>query len=705
MGLSFLAPLFFAGLAALAIPVLIHLTYRQKATVVPFPSLMFVQKVPFKSMRRQKIRHWLLFLLRCAALVLLVLAFARPFFNQASIAATLSGASREVVILLDNSHSMSYGDRWERATREARRVIAGLTPSDRASLVVFSDAAQLAVRSTPEPSVLNGTLDVITPTRRGTRYAPAIGIAQQLLSETDQAAREVVLITDYQKSGWDAEQAAQLPEGTNLIGIDVAGEESSNLSVASLILQREPAEQGEQVTVSARLVNQGADPVDAFEAILEIEGERVDARAVSLEPNSAVTVSFRPQPLTDRALRGTIRAGSDSLPEDNTFYFMVNPGGTLPVLLLTNPNGQESDTFFFERALGVGTRPAFRVRNMPSSSLRAADLAGVAAVVLADAPYPSGAAGRDLRAWVEAGGGLFVVLGELTRPGGWQGADAGALVPAFGVEIVDRSADLGGALASYDRNHEIFEVFRTPRSGDFTAASFYRYWRLEPGETDIVAAGFDDGNPALVARTVGAGRVVVLPTTLDRFWNDLATQPVFVPFMHRITQHVAGYQEALAWQSVGGVLRLGNLESTELAAGTSVTVTSPSGGAASLVASDDPLGAADPAAATDRMELAEPGFYELRWSDDGGDHLERLAANLDRGESDLSRIDPEELASALRWRGGASGDLELAGAVTAEDREARQSFWWYLLVLVFIVLLAESVLSNRLSPSSATRAT
>ena len=62
MGLSFLAPFFFAGLAALAIPIIVHLTYRQKATVVPFPSLMFLRKVPFRSLRRQKIRHWLLFL-------------------------------------------------------------------------------------------------------------------------------------------------------------------------------------------------------------------------------------------------------------------------------------------------------------------------------------------------------------------------------------------------------------------------------------------------------------------------------------------------------------------------------------------------------------------------------------------------------------------------------------------------------------------
>jgi hypothetical protein len=123
MGLSFLAPAFFAGLLALAIPVLIHLSYRQKATVVDFPSLMFLQKVPFRSMKRQKIRHWLLFLMRCAAIALLVMAFARPFIDQPGVAAAMAASDRDLVVLLDNSYSMSYGDRWQRAQQAARDIL------------------------------------------------------------------------------------------------------------------------------------------------------------------------------------------------------------------------------------------------------------------------------------------------------------------------------------------------------------------------------------------------------------------------------------------------------------------------------------------------------------------------------------------------------------------------------------------------------
>ncbi len=705
MGLSFLAPLFFAGLAALAIPIIVHLTYRQKATVVPFPSLMFLQKVPFRSMRRQQIRHWLLFLTRCLAIFLLVAAFTRPFLDRADITSTLSAASREVVILIDNSYSMTYGDRWERALDEARRTINGLSASDRASLVVFSDAAQLAVRSTPEKSVLSGALEAVRISRRPTRYASAFGIAQQLLAESDLPAREVVLITDYQKSGWNTEQAVRLPEGTNLVGIDVAVEESSNLSVATLLLQREVTGDGERFLVTARLTNQGEAAFNNVEIALEIEGERIDVRSVSLEGNSAANVQFRPQAVSESAIRGTVVVDDDALPDDNSFHFMINPGETLGVLLLENPGAHDTDSFFFEHALSVSTRPAFDLRRKPSTQLTAADLDGISLVVLNDTAFPSGPAGSDLRAYVENGGGLLVALGELVRPGGWQGADAIALVPAFGSNAgnaIDRSADSGGAMASYDRTHPVFEVFRVPRSGDFMAASYYRYWPLEAGLDDLVLAGFDDGSPAVVVRTVGAGRVLVWPTSLDTFWNDLVTQPVFVPFIHSAAQFAAGYREAASWQTVGGTIRLATVNDAAIPTGTRITVTSPSGSRRELVSGAEDNVSVDDAVATGRIDVDQPGFYQLEWSDDTTDRSSTLAANLDRSESDLSKTDAEELSAAVSWRGAEGGDLQLAGLVTAEDREARQSFWWYLLILLFVALALETTLSNRLSPALAT---
>src|SRR5262245_64850274 len=112
--MAFLTPLFLVGLGALAIPVLIHLIQRERKRVVEFPSLMFVRRIPYQSVRRRRIRHWFLLFIRAAAVALIVLAFARPFTQPraATPAATLSGA-RDVVIVLDQSASMADGDHFE----------------------------------------------------------------------------------------------------------------------------------------------------------------------------------------------------------------------------------------------------------------------------------------------------------------------------------------------------------------------------------------------------------------------------------------------------------------------------------------------------------------------------------------------------------------------------------------------------------------
>jgi hypothetical protein len=140
--MAFLTPAFLLGLGALAIPVLIHLIQRERKRVVEFPSLMFVRRIPYQSVRRRRIRHWALLLLRAAAIMLIVLAFARPFLRKDAGAIAATGGAREVVILLDQSASMGYGSHWDRAREAARQVVQRLSRDDRATLVLFSRNAE-----------------------------------------------------------------------------------------------------------------------------------------------------------------------------------------------------------------------------------------------------------------------------------------------------------------------------------------------------------------------------------------------------------------------------------------------------------------------------------------------------------------------------------------------------------------------------------
>jgi hypothetical protein len=152
---QFLAPLFFVALAGLAIPVLLHLTQREKKQIIRFPSLMFVRRIPYQSVRRRKIQHWLLLLVRVAALALIIFAFARPFIRQGDVPIVPGSGARELVVLLDTSYSMGYADRWERARSACPAPIAGPSCSflrARTSPCVRRWSARRCRRRLPPPS-------------------------------------------------------------------------------------------------------------------------------------------------------------------------------------------------------------------------------------------------------------------------------------------------------------------------------------------------------------------------------------------------------------------------------------------------------------------------------------------------------------------------------------------------------------------------
>jgi len=687
MGLSFLAPVFLAGLLALAIPVLIHLSYRQKSSVIEFPSLMFLQKVPFRSMKRQKIRHWLLFLMRCAAIGLLVLAFARPFIDRPGVAAAMAASDRDVVVLLDNSYSMSYGDRWDRGKQAAHDVIDNLGGADRASLIVFSDTARLLVRSTSEAGVLRGSLDSSEVSSRGTRYAPALRMAQQILDATELPNREVVLISDFQKAGWDPQDEVRLPPGTSFQGIDLSDEQASNLAISDLTLQRQYDGSTESIVVAARITNQGSEQVSALEVSLDLDGRQQQVRSLDLAANGASTVPFDPFPIGGEIIRGTLHAGADGLSVDNTFHFVIQPGQALSTLIVEPDRASSTDSLFLRHALEIGSRPLFRVQTRQSSQLQPDDLEGVSVVFLNDAPYPAGSVGRSLREMVESGGGLIVAVGELSDPASWQSDTAAGLIPSFG-EVVDRNADLGGTLASFDVNHPVFEVFKEPRSGDFTSSTFYRYTALQPGLQDDILASFDDGSVAISERPVGSGRVLVWASTLDAYWNNIPQQPVFLPLAHQLAKYAAGYNEAPPWYLTGEAVALTGRGGARLPTGTEVTLAPHAGGSPTAHTVGEANGG---------LTLEEQGFYDLSWSEALEERLVTIASNLDRRESDLTPLDVDELAAAVRWRGGSDARSEVVIASTPDERETRQAFWWYLLIGAFLLLVAETTLSNRLA--------
>jgi hypothetical protein len=674
--MQFLAPLFFVALAALAIPVLLHLTQREKKQIIRFPSLMFVRRIPYQSVRRRKIQNWLLLMVRLTALALIIFAFARPLIRRDNPAASAGTGAREVVVLLDTSYSMAYGNRWESARAAAHRQIDSLSASDRGTLVLFSSGAEIALRSTPDQTALKAAVSAAKPGASNTRYSPALKVAGSILADSQLPRREAILISDFQRGGWRGEEGARLPQGSTLTPVPVTGAvDQPNLSVSAVSLARSTFSDQERVAVTAGVVNRTDRPVNSSSIRLFVDGVSASTKPLTVEPGGSASITFEPVTVSKRNMRGTVSVADDALAADNAFHFVLSPEAPVRLILVDRAGSGPH----LSRALTVAESPRFEVVSRQADTVSDDDLRRSEVVVLNDVVVSPPLA-RRLQRFVEQGGGLFVAVGSRAQ---WP-PDVDILPGSIG-NPEDRTR-VEARVGAIEYAHPVFEPFRAARSGNFSAVAVYGYRKITPVEGAQVVARFDGSAAALSERKVGNGRVLLWGTTLDDSWSDLPRSRVYVPFVHRSIRHLAAYTEPRPWLSVGQVLDP-MAASAPRADEMPTLVLTPSG---RRVPIDDE--------GSEVMELAEQGFYELR----GRNAQEGvvIAANVDPAEADLTPMDPKEIVAAATGtvgnvEGGPGGGVPL----TAEAQERNQRLWWYLLVAGILLLGADTLLSNRLAKS------
>jgi hypothetical protein len=428
--MSFLTPAFFVALGAIAIPILIHLIQRERKRVVMFPSLMFLQRIPYQSVRRRRIRHWLLLAMRVAAIALIVLAFARPFLLQSDLAAAAIAGAREVVILLDQSASMGYGDHWQRARDAAHKVVAGLGADDKATLVLFGRNAEENMRATSDRARLNAAIDAAKVGSDGTRYGPALKLAQSILGQSSLKRREAVLISDFQKTGWGSAEDARFPEGMTLTTASVASD-TSNISVPSLTFARTAFAGQERVAVTAGVANKGDQPAANVPVVLSVDGHEIETKPATIAAHASTSVTFAAFTVPEANVRGTVRAGADLLPADNTFHFVVSPSAPVSVAIVENGD-RAGASLYLTKALAVGSTPSFQPEVIPASRLTPAVFDKRSVVIFNDTVIPASVGGGALRRFVDRGGGVLVVTGERTS---WLTEDADLLPGKLGASV------------------------------------------------------------------------------------------------------------------------------------------------------------------------------------------------------------------------------------------------------------------------------
>jgi hypothetical protein len=692
--MSFLAPLFILAVAAIAVPIFVHLIQRERKDIIEFPSLMFIGRIPYQSVERRRIHNWWLLIVRAAAMLLVVLAFARPFLNSSAVrAAVATSGAREVVILLDRSASMGYGDRWARAQTEARRIVGGLSGEDRATLVLFDQALEETVRSTNDRASLEVAIRQAAVSSGATRFAPALRLAQSRLNQSTLPRGEVYLITDFQRSGWERQEGVEFPKNATVTPVSVAEPETANLAVSSIAIDRVQFSGEERATIRAALTNRSSKPVANQPVRLEIDGRPVNTQTISVPANASSSVTFPAVTVAVTGMQAAIRSGTDALPKDNDYYFVLSPSRPVSVLIIASEGAARDANRFLTEALEVSKTPPFRSEVVPAARVAATHFANRSVVVLNNATSLSSAAAAALASFVEQGGGVLMALGANTPV-----RTDSPLIPGSLGGMVDRP-NRGGTLGFVDFSHPVFEPLKNEKQTNFGRIPFWRYRGLVPAATDRTLARFDDGAAALVERRVGSGRVLVFTSTLDREWNEAPSHGgVFVPFVYFLTRYLAQYEEPESWHTVGRMLDISAAVGSIVREG-QATLAGGSGGASGVVVSPSGTQARLGQGGAPSVPLTEQGFYSVRLAGSGERRPYAVAVNLDPTESDLSTLPPAEFLASVTGTptAGARGQSLEQPDLTPADKEKQQSFWWFLLVGGLIALLVEAVLSNRLS--------
>lgn len=674
--MSFLNPLFLIALAGAAVPVLIHLLTRDRVQHVAFSTVRFFAKGARLVVRRSKFRELLLLLMRVAIVLLLALIFARPFFKAKNDTGTQTVATARVVVM-DVSGSMRRAGLPDALKKEASDALGTLRDgSDAAALITFADEPAILEPIGKNLAAIKASASQVAPGWGGTNIGEALRKANELLAGVNAQQKEIVLISDLQRQGWNSFKGDWKLGSDVKLTVRAVKPTDSGPGFAiveatapdSLVLDRQPT------SIAVRIANFSAQPLNGLNATLLLSGSKAGAQTINILPNGTAAVRFRHVFDTPGDNPGSISIGTGAAsPGDQTFYFNAHILPRIPVLLVNghpSADPQEDAAFFIAKALAPGDSSPFAVTTVPADKVTPQDVAVASVAVLADVGAAPGPVIEALEGLLARGGGIFLL------PGGHVSADSfnsqfGPISPCKLRQILQaHPADTQQAqtLTRIDFDHPIFQVFAVPHHGDLTLTNFAKYWETTDTQLSRVLARFGDGRPAIIERGVGKGISIAMVSAIDPHWNDFSLQSVFLPLMHQTVRYLA----------VQAGVR------TDYASGDLLPV--PAG--------DTLKDRAGKTRAAGDNTAAEPGFYRL--VDAGGTEVLTYAVNGSFAASDPAVVAPEEIVAAIaRSPGELSDTSDMDGGVMEFHGSGNGTLWWYLLCGLVVLTMGELVTGNR----------
>lgn len=677
---SFLNSAILIAAAAALIPLLIHLFSRRRVKLVEFSSLRHLKEMQKHRLRRLKIRQWLLLLLRMLIVLVAVLAFARPTIREGSVG---SHAAVSAVVIFDNSASMDRavadGNLLELAKARTRQLLETFTPSDQVALIPLDRAAGYVARDLASPAVALEELERVERGAAPARLQPALETAVELLGSAASLNRELYLVSDRQRSLLPEKDLLR-DHDWPLCLVEIPKEEVDNLGIVALDFGGQLIQPGHDFDIVATIRKYGSGDSEERIASLYLDGRRVAQTDFSVSSGGEATVRFTRSVAGTGFHSGYVELSDDRFAPDNRYYFSLRIPDKSNVLII------DGDPVSSLLSLAL-TPDAVGAQYWSVKKARPDDLTGVSfhdyqVVVLCGAPQLSELQVRRLQSYVWRGGTLLVTYGANTDIAQYNQVWGDATGVHYDGPIRRDFSRAGYySFEQIDLTHPIFLPFKLEQ-GKPPEVKFFTLPQLKADAGAKVLMRFTGGQPALVEKRYGQGRIVTFTGPMGPDFSDLTSHGFFVPFVSRVIEYLASDLTSLDVRLFAGQNLTRSLPSGQ-AGGLEVELVAPDSGVTRLAPEDS-----DGALVVSTGIIDQPGIFHLL---SRGREIDRFAVNIDPVECDLTAVDEDQLAKALgrdeyrllKW------DDSLVEALSRfrVGRELWQIFLWAVAVLLAVEML------------------
>jgi hypothetical protein len=730
--MSFLMPAFLIALPLVAVPVAIHLYRGRQRDVILWGAMQFLAAAVTKGRRMERLEELLLMALRFAAVAALVLALARPMIRSSWLG---SATEREVILVLDNSLSMSREVDGESAAGKmkalALALVDSLSAADGVQILLAAGSEWATAESIAADSAgkqrLRKIVEEADPTLGSADLLTCLQSAVHLQAENDPAGRRVVVFTDNQRSGWrtDADGAWQqlktdcntsaFPISIEVVDCGLEASEIDNLAVSEVRATRNLIRPGEQLELAADIVNTGETPKEKTNVEWLLGNDVVQTTSIGALAAGAKTQANGSMRMPNPGIFSLACriSGQDQVPLDQENSLVVEVADQLQVLFAegnTQVKPSVGASELFAAALGFKNNEpqpwhsVYQPDAITLATLATHPLAGYRAIVINNLDELDAATRDRLDSFVRAGGGLWITLGEAVdrtwfNRDWYRDGDGLSPLGLESLEVIAKQDDVAATVHPPSREHVATLQLANTTQLDIDESRIRERWLFaqRPAADNAVSSLLESGNghPLVVENYVGQGRVLVQAFPLGLEWSNLPLLKAYVVMIHDWLAYVTAPTLARYNLSPGAPIIA---SAPKEASGGSATLVTPRGREVALAALDG-----DGSSVFRYTQTQLPGDYRVRFT--AG---ESPAGGVPAGDVpfyvayDVRESTIEPLTEVERGKLVVSAGVQFAGAntpvvATRDSAPRREPFWGVLLTALVALLLSELLLSTWLA--------